>query len=54
VQRHRFAVPEDTPPGEYWLQVGAYWLDSLERWPVHLHDGTTSDRLLLDKIKILD
>jgi hypothetical protein len=54
VQRHRFAVPEDAPPGEYGLQIGAYWLDTLERWPVHLGDGTTGDRLPLDRIAILD
>jgi hypothetical protein len=34
VQRHHFAIPEDAPPGEYALQIGAYWLDTLERWPV--------------------
>jgi hypothetical protein len=54
VQRHRFAIPVGTPPGEYQLQIGVYWLDTLERWPVHLKDGSTSDRLLLDKITILD
>jgi hypothetical protein len=54
VQRHRFAIPQDTPPGEYQLQIGVYWLDTLERWPVHRKDGSTNDRLLLDKITILD
>lgn len=35
VQRHRFSQP---PAGQsYWLKTGAYWLDTLEQWPV---DGT--------------
>jgi hypothetical protein len=54
VQRHALLVPQGIPPGLYAIQTGAYWLDTLERWPVHLDDGTTSDRLLLDKITILD
>ena len=52
VQRHRLAVPEDTPQGRYRLQTGAYWLDTLERWSVRLEDGSTSDRLLLNEIEI--
>ncbi len=32
VQRHRFPLP---PAGEeLWLRTGAYWLDTMERWPV--------------------
>ncbi len=40
VQRHRFDGPA---PDEVWLRVGAYWLDSLERWS--LEPGT--DALLV-------
>ncbi len=54
VQRHRLQVPKDTPAGEYHLQTGAYWLDTMERWPVRLADGTTGNRILLDKITILN
>jgi hypothetical protein len=34
VQRHRLAIPLDTPPGNYQLVAGAYWLDTLKRWQV--------------------
>lgn len=34
VQRHQLPVPEGTPPGDYELQTGAYWLDIMERWAV--------------------
>jgi hypothetical protein len=53
-QQHQFLVPDDVIPGEYWFQTGGYWLDTLERWPVHQDDGTINDRLLLDKITVLD
>ncbi|MCP4537066.1 MAG: glycosyltransferase family 39 protein [Chloroflexi bacterium] len=52
VQRHRLLVPEETLAGEYQLQTGAYWLDSLDRWQAHLNDGTSSDRILLNKIEV--
>jgi hypothetical protein len=32
VQRHRFPLPPDGE--ELWLRTGAYWLDTMERWPV--------------------
>jgi 4-amino-4-deoxy-L-arabinose transferase-like glycosyltransferase len=32
VQRHRLTLPPDAPGGDYALYVGAYWLDSMERW----------------------
>jgi hypothetical protein len=54
VQNHRLSVPSDAPTGDYTLQTGAYWLDTLERWPVRAADGTRSDHILLDKITILD
>jgi len=31
VQRHRFPTPLQA---ELWLRTGAYWLDTMERWPV--------------------
>jgi 4-amino-4-deoxy-L-arabinose transferase-like glycosyltransferase len=49
VQRHQLAVPEETPPGEYVLKAGAYWLDSLERWAV---TGKSSDSILLERLEI--
>jgi hypothetical protein len=54
VQRHTLSLPADAPSAEYTLLTGAYWLDTLERWPVHLPDGTTADQLHLDRITVLD
>ncbi len=54
VQRHRLPVPEGTAAGEYRLQTGAYWLDSMERWPVHLGDGSVSDHLVVGQVVILE
>jgi len=34
VQRHVLSIPVDAQPGEYTVITGAYWLDTLERWPV--------------------
>jgi hypothetical protein len=54
VQRHRLVGPEGTMAGEYQLQAGVYWLDTMERWPVHLSDGTVSDHLDVGEIVIMD
>jgi 4-amino-4-deoxy-L-arabinose transferase-like glycosyltransferase len=33
VQRHVLSLPTDTPPGDYRLVAGAYWLDDMTRLP---------------------
>jgi hypothetical protein len=43
VQRHRFSRPLEG--AEVWLLTGAYWLDTMERWPVAGVQGT--DALLV-------
>jgi len=48
VQRHRLAIPLDTPPGNYQLVTGAYWLDTLERWTAS--DGT--DTVTLSQVHV--
>jgi hypothetical protein len=53
VQRHHFAIPQDTPPGAYSLYVGAYWLDTMERWPVLDREGQKSDQIKVGTINIL-
>jgi len=50
VQRHPLAVPAGTPAGEYWLQTGAYWLDSLEKLSVAGEDPNV-DRILLESVE---
>jgi hypothetical protein len=52
VQRHRLSVPEGTATGDYQVQTGAYWLDTMDRWPTYLDDETRSDQILLGKIRI--
>lgn len=41
VQRHSLLIPADASSGPYTLRTGAYWLDTLERWPVITVDGET-------------
>jgi len=42
VQRHRF---DTAPQGALWLRTGAYWLDTMERWPVA--DSPQADLLIV-------
>ncbi len=46
VQRHRFFLPANMPPGEYTLATGAYWLDTMERWGV-ISGEVPGDQILL-------
>jgi hypothetical protein len=49
VQRHRFLNREPLV-GSYWIQTGAYWLDTLERWPIEVDGQAVGDRILLVQI----
>ncbi len=49
VQRHRF-LNQEPLAGSYWIQTGAYWLDTLERWPVAVGEQVVGDRILLVQI----
>lgn len=51
-QRHLLVVPEGTSPGEYLLQTGAYWLDTMERWTVRQEGGGTTDRMILTAVEV--
>ena len=51
-QRHRLPTTEETPPGQYVLQTGAYWLDTMERWPVPLAYGTGGDYIILASVEV--
>ncbi|MGC9399127.1 MAG: hypothetical protein ACP5HM_08315 [Anaerolineae bacterium] len=51
VQRHPLTVPADTTAGEYWLQTGAYWLDTMEKLPVVGEDAHI-DRILLEAVTL--
>ncbi len=52
VQRHHLNIAEETPPGQYILQTGAYWLDTMERWPVLLADRATGDHIFLASVEV--
>jgi hypothetical protein len=59
VQRHVLDIPPETPPGEYWLQVGAYTLPEVERLPVYASgspaeapETVVGDRLLVGTIEV--
>jgi hypothetical protein len=52
VQRSRFRVTE-AMQGDYQLRTGAYWLDTLERWPMQDEEGNLSDHVELAQIGVL-
>jgi hypothetical protein len=54
VQRHKLMVPKETMPGRYGLQIGAYWLDTQERWPTRDDNGKTGDALILNWVQVLN
>jgi 4-amino-4-deoxy-L-arabinose transferase-like glycosyltransferase len=62
VQRHVFQTSPETPPGTYWVQVGAYTLPDVQRLPVyageseatHVQDGAmVGDRLLVGQMEVV-
>jgi hypothetical protein len=54
VQRHTFQLPDDIPPGRYELVTGAYWRDTMQRWPVRDEAGDASDRIELTTVEVLN
>ncbi|MBN1249949.1 MAG: hypothetical protein JXC32_19960, partial [Anaerolineae bacterium] len=46
VQNHSFAtsIAGDLPP---YIQVGAYWLDTMERWHLSTNNDAVGDRILI-------
>ncbi len=50
VQRHRLSTPEETPEGDYQLQTGVYWLDTMAQWTVMKN---SQDEALFLPIKIV-
>jgi hypothetical protein len=50
VQRHRFVIPNVS--GDFDVQVGAYWLDTMERWLI-LHGDRQNDHLVLGTMTVL-
>jgi hypothetical protein len=52
IQRHLLSLAPDAPSGEYTLYTGAYWLDTLERWPVIQEGQATRDQLSLPPVQL--
>jgi 4-amino-4-deoxy-L-arabinose transferase-like glycosyltransferase len=47
VQRHHLDMSQGNAVDSYQLQVGAYWLDTMERWHIVVDGQIMGDRLLL-------
>lgn len=47
-QHHAITIPDETPPGTYHLQSGAYWLDTLERWSI----AGQGDRMVVGEVYV--
>jgi 4-amino-4-deoxy-L-arabinose transferase-like glycosyltransferase len=52
-QVHEFVtVPAETPPGSYWIGLGAYHQDSGERLPILVGDQRAATRLFLTQVHV--
>jgi len=54
VQRHVFEIPPDTPPGTYWVQIGAYTLTDLHRLAIISGAQPAADRIVLTRWEVVD
>ncbi|NLE44465.1 MAG: hypothetical protein GX620_07065 [Chloroflexi bacterium] len=52
VQHHVMELSADVLPGRYWVETGAYWLDSHERWGVLKNGHAVGDRLIVGEIRV--
>ena len=52
IQSHRFTLPPDTSPGNYWLQFGAYTLPEMQRLPILRHNESLGDRILAGQLEV--
>ncbi|MBN2005006.1 MAG: DUF2723 domain-containing protein [Anaerolineae bacterium] len=53
IDPYRLVVPETTPPGQYWLEVGMYEMGSIRRIPQFNFEGTmVGDRLILGPVVV--
>jgi len=54
VQFHTFSLGPDLAGETYWLQTGAYWLDTLERHRCSDGAREIGDRILLGEVRVVD
>jgi len=53
IDPYRLVVPETTPPGQYWLEVGMYEMGSIRRIPQFNFEGTmVGDRFILGPVTV--
>jgi hypothetical protein len=51
---YRLELPQDLPPGRYWLEVGMYEMGSVRRIPQLGPDGTMiGDRYILGSLEVV-
>jgi len=50
---YRLVLPDDLPPGDYWLETGMYGMTSLRRLPVVDSEGNLAgDRVILGSVQV--
>ena len=52
LQRHSLPLPEDLQAGSYQFQTGAYWLDTMERWPLRNETSPAKDYIVLAELEV--
>jgi 4-amino-4-deoxy-L-arabinose transferase-like glycosyltransferase len=52
VQKVSVLPPPNVAPGKYWIQVGMYNPDTMERLPVVVQESHIADRVLLDAVSL--
>jgi len=52
MDRHTLAIPADTPPGDYQIEIGWYYWVTQERLLVHDAAGSTTDYLILGQVTV--
>ena len=50
LQRHKITLPPDIQDGPYDVEVGVYWLDTLERWKVISQQQTGNNVVVMTQL----
>ncbi|MBC7250092.1 MAG: glycosyltransferase family 39 protein [Anaerolineae bacterium] len=52
VQLHRLPIAAETAAGKYWLELGLYRTNDLQRWLIYDGEDAVADRLLLQTVEV--
>lgn len=52
VQRHRLTLPPGAPAGDYIVETGVYWAETVERWPVQINGQAAGDGIRLTPLTV--